>query len=181
MSCRQQTPRIVPSYNNQPFVDATQASRIRAMIAFLADANAPTFTPITSDDLVIILDSGCTIAMTPDKGDFINDTYSPQQHTVGGIASGLQTEGVGQVSWKLTDVNGKPVVMTLTAIHVPGLPCRLLPPQQLGATPPQRLGHLPSTMLPNGAWIGGGRAAKVSYNNHIIDFVYDPDLSLIHI
>ena len=178
VSCRQHTPRIVPSYNNQPFVDATQASRIRAMIAFLADANAPTFTPITSDDLVIILDSGCTIAMTPDKGDFITDTYSPQQHTVGGIASGLQTEGVGQVSWKLTDVNGKPVVMTLTAIHVPGLPCRLLPPQQLGATPPQRLGHLPSTMLPNGAWIGGGRAAKVSYNNHIIDFVYDPDTNL---
>jgi hypothetical protein len=178
VDCRQYTPRIVPSYNNTPFTDATQASRIRAMIAFLADANAPTFTPITSDDLVIILDSGCTIAMTPDIDDFIDGTYKPQQHTVGGIASGLQTEGVGQVLWKLTDTNGKLVDMNITAIHVPGLPCRLLPPQQLGSMPPQQLGNLSSSMLPNGAWIGGGRAAKVVFNNRIIEFAYDPDTNL---
>ena len=48
---------------------------------------------------------------------------------------------------------------------------RLLPPQQLG-----RIAS--GNHIPNGAWIGGGKAAKVTYNGHVIAFPYDPDTNL---
>jgi hypothetical protein len=36
------------------------------------------FNPITLDDDVVILDSGCSIALTPDLSDFIDGTYAVQ-------------------------------------------------------------------------------------------------------
>ena len=61
----------------------------------------------------------------------------------------------------------------LTCYHLPSLPCRLLCPQQLGNTPDSK-----TNQLPNGAWIGGGRTAKVCYQGNFSEFPYDPDTNL---
>jgi hypothetical protein len=54
--------------------------------AMQANFDSP-FNNITSDDLLVVLDSGCSIAITPDLSDFIDGTNQPQEHTISGIGS----------------------------------------------------------------------------------------------
>jgi len=67
------------------------------MFCFLVESSNTNFSPLTSDDLAIILDSGCTIAMTPNESDFIDSIFLPKEHYVGDIASGLTTLVIGKV------------------------------------------------------------------------------------
>ena len=83
------TPRLVPVYNQFAHITPLEAEKTRELISFLAENNSPNFTSLTSDDFAIILDSGCSIAMTPDASDFITGTFNTQAHSVGGIGSGL--------------------------------------------------------------------------------------------
>lgn len=123
------TPQMVPYFNDKTISNESKIKSIRDLIALLTDSNSPSFTSITSNDLAIVLDSGCTIVMTPDSSDFIDRTYKTQFHNVGGIGSGLTTSGIDHVNWNLTDIKGMPVVLTLTCLHVPTLLCQLFPPQ----------------------------------------------------
>ena len=109
-----------------------RAAALRAMLCFLVESNNRHFSPLTSDDLAIILDCGCTIAMTPDESDFIDSTFLTQEHYVGGIASGLKILGIGKFLWTFKDNNDKDVTMELECLHCPDLPIPLLPPQQIG-------------------------------------------------
>jgi len=43
----------------------------------------------------------------------------------------------GFVNWTFPNTNGKPVMLHLHAVHVPGIPMHLLSPQQIMATPHQ--------------------------------------------
>ena len=95
------TPRIVPVYNQFAQISPLEAEKTRELISFLAENNSPNFTSLTSDDFAIILDSGCSIAMTPDASDFITGTFNTQAHSVGGIGSGLESKGIGEIIWKL--------------------------------------------------------------------------------
>ena len=165
------TPRIVPHHPPKVAMVPERAAAMRALLCFLVESNNSNFSPLTSDDLAIILDSGCTIAMTPDESDFIDGTFLPQEHYVGGIASGLKTLGVGKVLLTFKDTNDKDVTMELECLHCPDLPVRLLPPQQIGS-------HPTTNSFPNGAWIGGGTSAKVTYDGHVIEFPYDPTTHL---
>jgi hypothetical protein len=47
------------------------------LFAMKADFDLP-YNNITSDDLLVILDSGCSIAITPGLGKFIDGTYQSQ-------------------------------------------------------------------------------------------------------
>ena len=103
--------------------------------------------PLTSDDSLIVLDSGCSMAITPNINDFLNGTCEPQDGTVSGIGSGLTAEGMGTIQWSLTDTKGQIATLELQCLCVPKAPCRLLPPQQLGA-------HKVNPHSLSGAWIG---------------------------
>jgi hypothetical protein len=56
------------------------------------------FNPITLDNDIVILDSSCSIALTPDLSDFINSTYAIQDHQISGIGSSLNSLGIGEVN-----------------------------------------------------------------------------------
>ena len=79
--------------------------------------------PLTADDLLIILDSGCSIALTPYITDFIDGTYKNQPCSISGIGSGLEARGIGTVQWSLKDVNGNTSTMELTCLYVPATSC----------------------------------------------------------
>jgi hypothetical protein len=166
----QQIPRLVPNYNHTANVDLHHGTTMRALLfAMKADFDS-NFLNITSDDLLVVLDSGCSIAITPDRSDFLDGTYHTQEHNISGIGSGLNSAGIGDVDWKFLDVNGELVTIRLTCLHVPAIPCRLLPPQQVASQG--------TSALPEGAWIGRGKSTKVLSNGHIIDFPYDPNSNL---
>ena len=74
------------------------------------------------------------------------------------------------MAWNLTDANGTEVTLPLDCLYVPGLPCRLFPPQQLGNTK-HKQNQLP--LIPYGALVGGGNFAKLCYDGHIFEFPYD--------
>jgi hypothetical protein len=163
-------PKLVPSYNPNTVRNTAYGTTQRALLFALKAGSDPNFTPITSDDHVVILDSGCSIAITPDLSDFIDGTYASQAHNISGIGSGLQSHGIGEVSWTFQDRDNKPVTMKLTCLHVPDIPCRLLPPQQIA--------QQGNSTLPEGAWLGKNSAAKVFFNGHVIDFPYDTSTNL---
>ena len=79
--------------------------------------------PLTADDTLLILDSGCSIAISPHIHDFIDGTHNTQAHTIKGIGSGLTASGMGIVNWSLTDRSGNTKTLKLTCLHVPDAPC----------------------------------------------------------
>ena len=50
-------------------------------------------TGSTNDDIQIILVSGCTVALTLNKSDFIDGTYQHQKHNIKEIGAGLTKKG----------------------------------------------------------------------------------------
>jgi hypothetical protein len=120
--------------------------------------------PVTSDDLLVVLDSGCTCAITFDKSDFVGPIRPVQNVELKGISSGLQVAGVGQVHWTFLNEFGHRATMQLTCLYVPDAPTRLLPPQQLS--------DHKSASQANGSWIGFGEHALVFYEGHCIRFPY---------
>jgi hypothetical protein len=121
---------------------------------------------VTSDDVLIIRDSGCSITVTNDPTDFIpNSLRTCQFAEVKGISSGLKIDGIGVVSWKLKDINSQIVDVNVQAIYVPACPFRLLFPQQLS--------RAPEMSKHNGAWVGRGSAANFFYQGHCTKFPFD--------
>ena len=161
--CKRDVPRPVPSYNPHAQVNIPHAIQIRDEILDMMGHHCAFLAPLTSDDSLLILDSGCSIAITPNINDFIDGTYKPQDCTVSGIGSGLSAEGIGTIQWSLTDTNGQITTLELQCLCVPQAPCRLLPPQQLSA-------HKSNPTSLSGAWIGEGLSAKVVHNGAVIVF-----------
>jgi hypothetical protein len=118
--------------------------------------------PITSDDMLLILDSGSSIAVTFDKSDFTSEIHPFQHSKIKGVAGGLAIKGIGTIQWTMLDSNNKLCHLELEALYVPDSPVCLLPPQQLSSE---------NDHAQNRAWIGS--ACKVFYDNHVIEFSYD--------
>jgi hypothetical protein len=123
--------------------------------------------PITSDDMLLILDSGSSIAITFDKSDFISKIHPFQHSKIKGIAEGLAIQGIDTVQWTVLDTNNKLCHLELEALYVPDSPVCLLPPQQLSSE---------NNHAQNGAWIGS--TCKVFYDNHVIEFSYNASSNL---
>jgi hypothetical protein len=104
-------PRLVPNFNQQARVNLQPGKHMRALI-FAMKANFDShFCNFTFDDFLVVLDSGCSIMITLDIGDFIHGTYTPQEHNTRGTSSGLNSQGIDNVNWKFHDVNGKMVTL----------------------------------------------------------------------
>ena len=112
-----------PHFNSINTMTSTEADNLRAYIIILSERGYYSFTPLNYDYLTIILDSGASCCMTPDKSDFIEDTYNVKHREIGGIGTGLTTEGAGKVQWRLTDTKGKEVPIIVECLYVPNLPC----------------------------------------------------------
>ncbi len=81
----------------------------------------------------VVVDSGASSAGTTDINDFIPGTYekfSNPKH-MSGISGQLPILGVGRVKWEVVMDNGKIRQLAPQAFHIPGLPIRLLSPQDL--------------------------------------------------
>ena len=89
-------PRKVPSFNSNQDFDIEKATKFRKLLVALAEKGHSTYAPLTSDDFAVLLDSGCSLAMTNDLNDLI-DGYQPVNERIGGIAAGLQAMGIGDV------------------------------------------------------------------------------------
>ena len=98
-------PRLAPSFTPHPF----PRPHLRALLFALNSSLGGSWSALTADDLAVVLDSGCSIAITPRAEDFIDGTYHVRNAQVTGIADGLSAAGIGEVLWPLTDIDGSRV------------------------------------------------------------------------
>ena len=75
-------------------------------------------TAITSDDFMVILNSGCTCAISFNKHDFVGPICPVQFIELKGIASGLSVQGVGQVQWTFLNEQGQHICLQITCLYV---------------------------------------------------------------
>ena len=90
-------------------------------------------TSFDTDYFPIDVDSGASSTPTPHKSDFITDSYEPLQGVaIPGIASGLNTSGVGSVLCKIKYEDGHLIDLQIDRVlHLEKLPSRLISPQQV--------------------------------------------------
>ena len=62
---------------------------------------------ITSDNFMVVLDSGCTCAIRFDKNNFVGPICSIHFIKLKGITSGLCIQGVGQLQWMFLNEQGE--------------------------------------------------------------------------
>ena len=158
-------PILAPNFNRYAYpLPNHQAAELHAMFFALHSDFAEGTASITSDDMLVVLDSGCTCAITFDKSDFVGPIRPVQDVKLKGISSGLQVSGIGQVNWTFLNEHNHRVQIPLMCLYVPDATMHLLPPQQLS----ERAG----TSQANGSWLGYGGAALVFYEGQCITFPY---------
>jgi len=82
-------PRELPCYTPSADYAIAKARDLQSLISYLSDNGHSNFLPLTSDDLMTVLDSGSTCCMSPHLDDFKTSTYKVKEGNIGGIASGL--------------------------------------------------------------------------------------------
>ena len=83
-----------------------------------------------AEDIVdIILDTGCTFSITPDRRDFIEYHPGTTGHQVQTVNGPTDLTGYGRVRWTLISEDGSLLDMILPCHHVPASNVRLLSPQ----------------------------------------------------
>ena len=87
--------------------------------------------PITSNDLLVVLNSGCTCTISFNKNDFVGPICPIQYVELKGIASGLLVQGIGRVYWTFLDNNSEWICIPLTCLYMPDASTHLLLLQQL--------------------------------------------------
>jgi hypothetical protein len=90
-------------------------------------------TPISPDMVPLIIDFGASITISPYLIDFVDNIHPVQDIAIQGIASGLQVEAIGDLSYTFCNDSGASQTMKITgALYVPKCTARLLCPRQLG-------------------------------------------------
>jgi hypothetical protein len=99
---------------------------------FDPDFIAAIITRALNDNLKqIVLDTGCTFAVSPDKTDFIT-YHTVQNMTMIQTAEGpTKILGHGMVEWTLVSDSGNLISLQVPCQHVPAAKMRLLSPQAL--------------------------------------------------
>jgi hypothetical protein len=104
-------PNVVDCCFESPEAIFAQPSVYNAMPSILLDfvAEQSTFMCFGADrgQVSIILDTGASLAITPNADDFIGPvTVPPGERRLGGMAQGMPIEGVGTVCWTFTAEDG---------------------------------------------------------------------------
>ena len=86
---------------------------------------------VKSQVFPVIFDSGATLAITPNKQDFVGAIRPLAVATqLGGLANGIQIEGIGLVKWSIKS-KAKTVIVSSMCYYVPKANARLISPQRL--------------------------------------------------
>jgi hypothetical protein len=80
-----------------------------------------------SDDMPIVIDSGASRSLTPNRDDFT--TFRPLDSKINGIGAQSKICGVGTVRWRIIDMKDKLHVIETQAYYVPDASIRLYSPQ----------------------------------------------------
>ena len=122
-----------------------------------------------SDMVKLVLDTGASVTLTPNRNDFC--TYHRTEGKVKGLGT-MKIVGTGTVKYTVRNINGQPVTLVIDNVyHVPGLPIRLLSPQQL-IRQYKRKYDLPAECVirPDGA--------KILLKNNLFSINYDDKSNL---
>jgi hypothetical protein len=121
-----------------------------------------TFLPNT---VMLIVDTGASVSITPDAADFIEPPKSVQPTIHQGITSRLQVKGIGTMLYIFIDEEGTEVTILLPhTLYVPGCATCLLCPRHLVET----------TQVPNNGFVSlqnhatlkcHGKSILVEYNS----------------
>jgi hypothetical protein len=99
-------PRITPNFNpNAHMLPPVIAEGYHDMIFAMASDDGEESIQMTSNDSIVILDSGCSITISPDWTDF-TELHPVQDVELKGISSGIAIKGIGIVIWKFADEHG---------------------------------------------------------------------------
>jgi hypothetical protein len=88
---------------------------------------------IINNDLLLIIDSGASICITPHCSNFI--TYQQSKMKIKDLSSSNNVAGECLLRWKIEDVSGRIIItFDLHGYHIPNAKIRLLSPQVLLST-----------------------------------------------
>ena len=114
------------------FPPLTAAPPPAGAAALHAVALAMRHDPFPSTALQLILDTGVSVSVSPDRADFVGPISHVQHTTSQGIASGLPIAGTGTVQYTCQDDSGQLITITVPdVLYVPSCPARLICPRQL--------------------------------------------------
>jgi hypothetical protein len=79
--------------------------------------------------LPIVIDTGASISLTPNKSDFVSEITTSTTEEMKGISDSVKIEGLGWVEWQIRDVFGRVQLVRTQAYYVPVANIRLFSPQ----------------------------------------------------
>jgi hypothetical protein len=107
-------------------VSSPSLQRMVGMLTAQDDGFPNAFLPNT---VLLIVDTGASITITPDKRDFLSPVHPVQPTTLQGIAVGLQVQGIGRARYNFLQPSRQTVSVILdNVLYVPGCSMRLLCP-----------------------------------------------------
>ena len=80
-----------------------------------------------SDAMPIVIDSGASRSLSPNRSDFV--TFTPLDSKIKGVGATASIKGSGRVHWKIIDVKGTCHSIETQAYYVPDASIRLYSPQ----------------------------------------------------
>lgn len=111
---------------------AVSPPSIQRMVGMLITQDDGFPTTFLLDTVLLIVDTGASITITPDKRDFLSPVHPVQPTTLQGIAAGLQVQGIGRARYNFPQPSGQPVSVILdNMLYVLGCSMRLLCPRHL--------------------------------------------------
>ena len=81
-------------------------------------------------DLPIVIDTGCSLSLTPVLDDFVGPIEPSTVHEMTGVADKVKVVGIGTVEWNIRDLYGNVGIVRTRAYYVPGATIRLFSPQE---------------------------------------------------
>jgi hypothetical protein len=125
-------PTLYPPNQAVPHVTLNvDAPKLAALLSANEEVFPVTFLPTT---VMLTIDTGASISITPARQDFIGPIRPIQPTTLQGIASGLKVLGIGTAQYRFQRADGSVLPVTLkNVLYVPGCSVHLLCPRHLAA------------------------------------------------
>jgi hypothetical protein len=97
--------------------------------AYLSTLNNPKCFRLSSNKIMLIVDSGASVCISPLCLDFV--TYKPSIMKIKDLSSSNEVEDEGIIKWNVINKRGHNVKINVPGYHIPGADVRLLSSQVL--------------------------------------------------
>ena len=115
-----------PTIQNCPSPNAYVALERGGIPMSFDDTTSP-----SESSFPVIFDSGASLAISPNKGDFVGPIETLSNLKLGGMANGMIIEGKGIVEWTFSGKENKRLTVKTLCYYVPDCKARLISPQRL--------------------------------------------------